>query len=105
MGDALFHDTFSNYVLSSDVVSVFCLDDPQFALEIGKSFRVYWGLLLLAIYTSKTSNYFTWGTKPLGSGMSMIPAMKLVQPRRKKSQWNPPGFRSGNCFACAATLL
>ena len=41
----------------------------------------------------------------MGRGMSMMPAMKLVQPRRKKSQWKPPGFLRGNCLACAATLL
>ena len=46
-----------------------------------------------------------WGTRPLGRGMPIMPAMKLVQPSRKKSQWKPPGFFNGNCFACAATLL
>lgn len=39
----------------------------------------------------------TCGTRPLGIGMPVIPAMKVVQPRRKKSQWNPAGFSSGYC--------
>ena len=34
-----------------------------------------------------------------------MPAMKLVHPRRKKSQWKPPGFFNGNCFAWAVILL
>ena len=45
------------------------------------------------------------GMSPFGSGIPMIPAMKLVQPRRKKSQWKPPGFFKGKFRAWAATLL
>ena len=37
--------------------------------------------------------------------MPMMPAMKVVQPSKKKSQWNPAGFLRGNCLACAVKLL
>ena len=45
------------------------------------------------------------GTRPLGKGMKKIALMNVVTPRRKKSQWKPPGFFRGNCFACAVMLL
>ena len=47
----------------------------------------------------------TRGTSPLDMGIPMIPAMKVVQPRRKKSQWKPAGFLGGTCSACAVKLL
>ena len=47
----------------------------------------------------------TCGTRPFGIGIPMIPAMNVVHPRRKKSQWNPPGFLRGYCCACAVKLL
>jgi len=34
-----------------------------------------------------------------------MPATKVVQPRRKKSQWKPPGFFSGYWRACAVMEL
>ena len=46
-----------------------------------------------------------WGTRPLGKGMPIMPAMKDVQPRRKKSQWKPAGFLRGNRLAWAVKLL
>lgn len=40
----------------------------------------------------------TCGTRPFGIGMPVIPAMKVVQPKRKKSQWKPAGFFKGYCL-------
>lgn len=37
-----------------------------------------------------------WGIKPLGKGIPRRPAMPVVRPRRKMSQWKPAGLRSGN---------
>lgn len=45
------------------------------------------------------------GTRPFGMGMPVMPARKVVQPRRKKSQWKPAGFLRGNCLAWAVRLL
>jgi hypothetical protein len=38
-------------------------------------------------------------------GMPVMPARKVVQPRRKKSQWKPAGFLRRNCLAWAVRLL
>jgi hypothetical protein len=38
-------------------------------------------------------------------GMPVMPARKVVQPRRNKSQWKPAGFLRGNCLAWAVRLL
>jgi hypothetical protein len=46
-----------------------------------------------------------WGTRPLGIGSPSMPATKVVQPRRKKSQWKPAGFLRGNFRAWAVRLL
>lgn len=37
-----------------------------------------------------------WGIRPLGNGIPSRPAMPVVMPRRKISQWKPAGLRSGN---------
>lgn len=34
--------------------------------------------------------------RPLGKGRPRIPATPVVRPRRKRSQWKPAGFFSGN---------
>jgi hypothetical protein len=47
----------------------------------------------------------TCGTSPFGIGRPRIPATNVVQPRRKKSQWKPPGFLRGNWRAWAVILL
>lgn len=46
-----------------------------------------------------------WGTRPFGIGRPRMPATKVVPPSRKKSQWKPPGFLSGNWRAWAVMLL
>lgn len=38
---------------------------------------------------------------PFGAGMPNRPAIKVVTPSKKKSQWNPGGFFNGNSEPCA----
>jgi len=37
-----------------------------------------------------------WGMRPLGKGIPRRPAIPVVRPRRKMSQWKPAGLRRGN---------
>ena len=50
--------------------------------------------------TSVTQRDSVWkgacGIRPLGKGRPRRPATPVVRPRRKRSQWKPAGFLSGN---------
>lgn len=45
--------------------------------------------------------FVTCGIRPFGAGTPSKPAKNVVIPSRKKSQWKPGGFRSGNSDPCA----
>ena len=87
MRDSLLSNTLSDQFLLINIFSVNSLDYVELALVCRQGVSMYRSL---EIFSNMTFAFyrrtFTCGTSPFGNGISMIPAMKLVQPRRKKSQ-------------------
>lgn len=106
MRNSLFDDSLSNHFLPIYFLAVNSLDYLKGALVLRHGLCMHRSLLRRQHHVREEGmETITCGTSPFGSGMSMMPAIKLVQPKRKKSQWKPPGFLSGKCLACAVTLL